>query len=161
MDTDGVTIREATRDDAGRIVDDLWFPLAREVASLNAYDELDDDVREDVLTYFHDLLDREDAVVFVAEDAGTLVGLSSAERRDPPPVFARGTEAAVNEVYVTEASRREGVATALLERQEAWAREHDCVHMTLSVPAGDDPARALYEEFGLDVVRHRMATRLD
>jgi GNAT superfamily N-acetyltransferase len=154
-------VREATPEEAARIVDDLWLPLARQMATLNEdYDALAEDIRTELLDHFDDLMADDEAVVFVGVDDGTFVALGSAEIRVRPPVFARETEAFVNEVYVTEAYRREGVATELLERLEQWGRDHDADHMTLSVPAGDDPARALYEEFGLEVVRSRMATSL-
>lgn len=154
-------VREATAEEAARIVDDLWLPLARQMATLNEdYDALAEDIRSELLDHFDDLMTADDAVVFVGVDDGTFVALCSAEIRERPPVFDRETEAFVNEVYVTEAYRREGVATELLERLEQWARDRGCDHMTLSVPAGDDPARALYEEFGFEVVRSRMATDL-
>jgi len=154
-------VREATPEEATRIVDDLWLPLARQMATLNEeYDALAEDVRTELLDHFDDLMADDDAIVLVGIDDDTFVALCSAAVRERPPVFAHAREVFVNEVYVTESYRREGVATELLERLETWASEQDCAHMTLSVPAGDDPARALYEEFGLEVVRHRMATDL-
>lgn len=160
-DSGDMDVREATAEEAARIVDDLWLPLARQMATLNEdYDALAEDIRSELLDHFDDLMTDDGAVVFVGVEDDTVVALASATIRDRPPVFARETEAFVNEVYVSEAYRRDGVATTLLERLEAWAREHDCEHMTLSVPAGDDPARALYEEFGFEVVRSRMATDL-
>lgn len=48
-----------------------------------------------------------------------------------------------------------GVASALLEHAEDFAREHGCRHMTLAVFPGNERARQLYERrgYGLDLLR--------
>ena len=152
-------IRRLVEEDVEPLVDDLWLPFAREMAALDAYNALADDLRADALAYRRER-PADDAATFVADDGG-LVGYTAVSYTEPPPVFARGPEASIEEVYVAPERRGEELATALLERAEAWARERGCERATLSVNADNDAARALYEDRGYGVRRLKMDRRLD
>ena len=53
----------------------------------------------------------------------------------------------VDDVRVTPAFQRGGVARAMLTELERWARERGCVDLWLATDAGNMGARALYERF--------------
>ena len=44
------------------------------------------------------------------------------------------------------AHRQEGVAAALFDRVEAWARDRDCEHVAVSAHVNNDAAVAMYDE---------------
>ncbi|MFC7166532.1 GNAT family N-acetyltransferase [Halospeciosus flavus] len=155
-------VRELREGEVPTLVDDLWFPFAREMADLDSYNELaDGDLRPDALAYRHDRFADDDVATFVAVVAGDLVGYATVERKPSPPVFARGPSGNVGEVYVAPDHRGAGVATALLDAAESWAREEGCERVTLSVNRENESARALYESRGYDVRRLKMDAELD
>ena len=153
-------VRTVRREELAALVEDLWLPFAAEMADLDSYDELADDVRGDALTYRERRFDEEDAVTFVADVDGELIGYATGDLTATPPVFARGDEVNVEDVYVAPTHRREGVATALLDAVAEWARGRDADHLTLSVNAGNDDALAFYEREGFTVKRHKMVRPL-
>lgn len=73
-----------------------------------------------------ELLSREDAAVFLAED-GESIGFAQCQlRRD----YVEGTESSpvgyLEGIFVREESRRRGVARQLLAACEAWAKDMGC-----------------------------------
>jgi ribosomal protein S18 acetylase RimI-like enzyme len=54
----------------------------------------------------------------------------------------------IGAVYVRERFRRKGVAAALLQSGMEWLRVNGAMYATLTVSAGNDAARKLYERFG-------------
>ena len=68
-------------------------------------------------------------------------------------------EAYIDQVMVTATARGKGVGSKLLEWAESRAREHKSTVMVLEVLNGN-PAKGLYERFGLEVVPASSCTRL-
>ena len=58
-------------------------------------------------------------------------------------------EICVYDLAVAESHRRQGIATALIERLRAIAEERDAWVLFVQVDYGDEPAIALYEKLGL------------
>ena len=142
-------IREATFEDAQTVKTDLLVPGYRETTAVDPeFSELDEDGVADVDV--ERWLDDDDRVLFVAEreregDA-ELVGHISAGRHDSPPIYARGPYANVDGLYVKPAHRRDGVAAALFDRVEAWARYRGCERVAVSAHVENDAAVAMYDE---------------
>jgi len=162
-----MTVRRLREDDLPELVEDVWFPFAREMAELDSYndlaepyDEPTEEVLANVVAYRREQFRDEDAAVFVAEREGRLVGYCHVECAETPPVFARGPEGNVNEVYVAPDHREDGIAGDLMDRAEAWAEDRDCEHVTLSVNADNETARRVYESRGYETRRHKMDKRL-
>lgn len=64
-------------------------------------------------------------------------------------------EIQINDVIVNEAYRRNGIASAMLEKLFDFAREHACRKITLEVREGNTPAIKLYEKHGFTQVGKR------
>lgn len=153
-------IRPLRADDIDRLIEELWLPFAREMADLDPYNALADDVRADARAYRQSNLDDSDTATFVATDEETFVGYAVVMADRSPPVFARGREATIEEVYVDPDFRGSGVATALMDRAESWAATRECEYVTLSVNERNETARAVYESRGYSVRRFKMDKRL-
>jgi GNAT superfamily N-acetyltransferase len=149
-------IRELRRDEIESLVFDCWLPFAEEMAALDEYNALAEDIEEDALTHRREQFENEDVVIYVAVENGHLVGYVSAERSDTAPVFQRGMAVNVAELYVIKSHRREGVASELMDHAERWAAERGAERVTLSVNRANGSARALYNRRGYDVRRHKM-----
>jgi GNAT superfamily N-acetyltransferase len=88
--------------------------------------------------------------VFVAEVDGALAGFVSVWGRVPPqdPDEPRAEYAYVCDLVVRAPFRRRGIARALMERAEAYAREVGSDTIGVGVSAGNPRAPALYASLG-------------
>ena len=85
-----------------------------------------------------------DAVVFVAESNGGIVGRLSISRDQHPA----SEHVADLGVMVSRGHRRQGIGLALMEAAEQWARTAGVRKLELHVFPHNTPAIALYEKLG-------------
>jgi GNAT superfamily N-acetyltransferase len=99
--------------------------------------------------FFADLLNNEDAVVFVA-DAGHLVGVAHGLMRAAPdsPVFVRQRWGVVDGLVVDPACRRRGIGKLLTLSIEEWALGLGASWVELNVYEFNAEARRFYEALG-------------
>lgn len=143
-------IRQPDPAEVSDVIDELWIPFAQEMERLDEYNALADDIRDDAIAHRKQQLSNDDCRTLVASEGETLVGLSAATLTEPAPVFDRGTDLSISEVYVQEDYRGQGIATALLDDIEAWGEAQGCETMSLSVNVDNRPARTLYEKRGFE-----------
>jgi aminoglycoside 3-N-acetyltransferase I len=98
-------------------------------------------------TYLAALLAREHIVTLVALSGEEVVGGLVAYELDK---FERARrELYIYDLAVAEAHRRQGVATALIERLREIATERGAWVIYVQADYGDEPAIALYEKLGI------------
>jgi GNAT superfamily N-acetyltransferase len=148
-------VREATHDDDAQIVDELLIPSFEEDEAIDpSFNEL----AEDALTaadcgYW---LDADHRVLFVAVEEEQFIGHISGNEADEPPIYARDSRVHIDGLYVKQQHRRSGVASSLLERIEAWARDRGCEYLGVAAHKDNDGATQLYErEFDLKFLSYR------
>jgi GNAT superfamily N-acetyltransferase len=98
-------------------------------------------------------MQRDDAVVFVADREGQVVGYVYAGIEPQSWKELREEAGFIHDVYVDEPARRGGIATALLEAAAAWLAERGMPRIVLWTAARNDSARRLFERLGF---RHTM-----
>jgi ribosomal protein S18 acetylase RimI-like enzyme len=111
-----------------------------------------DGIRKDLLRHLED--EPANSYLFVAEDdSGERVGFIHLQKTQD--FFTGRSNCHISDLAVVAAHEGQGVARALLDHAQAWAREHRCQLITLGVLPGNERARALYEAagFGTDLVR--------
>ena len=92
---------------------------------------------------------RHVGAVFVAEQGGEIVGHTIVRvERDAE----RGTHGLFSTVYVVPAARRKSTARALLERGEAWMREHEMREAATWTATTNVPLHELFERLGYAIV---------
>ena len=64
-------------------------------------------------------------------------------------------EIQINDVIVEEAYRRNGIASAMLEKLFDFGRGHECKKITLEVREGNQPAIELYKKYSFKQVGMR------
>ncbi len=153
-------IRPLNRSEVESLVDKLWVPLADSMADLSQYNALTDDARDRALAYRREQVDADGVRTLVADDDGELVGYVSGEVRPTPPIFDRGDELYVSELYVMEDRRRQGIGTDLLDAIAAWGRDEGCETAAVSVNVRNAAGRELYEASDFDPARVRYRTDL-
>jgi ribosomal protein S18 acetylase RimI-like enzyme len=111
-----------------------------------------DGIRKDLLRHLED--EPANSYLFIAEDDdGVRVGFIHLQKTQD--FFTGRSNCHISDLAVVTAHEGRGVARALLEHTQEWAREHRCQLITLAVLPGNERARALYEAagFGTDLVR--------
>ena len=96
--------------------------------------------------FLTDRLENDEAVVFIARVDGNPVGFTMIY-----PTFSTVSLSPVwllNDLYVTETSRGQGVANLLMDAAEAAAREAGATRIFLRTAHDNTPAQALYESRG-------------
>lgn len=151
-----MALYEPSPDEAERVVEELWLPLAASMADLDGYNALAPDAREAAIPYRRDLLAADDALCRVATAGDAWVGYVQAVASESPPVFARGDGVHVEELWVEPDHRGEGHATALMDAVAAWGRERGAERVSLSVNADNERAREFYASRGFDTRRLRL-----
>ena len=90
----------------------------------------------------------------IAVDDGRVLGYVAMTFHPMQPMDGLHTtkpgEAYIDQLMVSSTARGKGVGTKLLEWAEALARERNCTFLALEVLNGN-PAKRLYERFGLEV----------
>jgi GNAT superfamily N-acetyltransferase len=95
--------------------------------------------------FLSERLDRDQSVVFVAEEKGRTVGFVQMY-----PLFSSislGRVYVLNDLFVVPEARRNGVGAMLLDYARRWAEAEKAHYLTLST-AIDNPAQRLYEACG-------------
>ena len=96
--------------------------------------------------FLTDRLENDEAVVFIARVDGNPIGFTMIY-----PTFSTVSLSPVwllNDLYVTETSRGQGVANLLMDAAEAAAREAGATRIFLRTAHDNTPAQALYESRG-------------
>jgi GNAT superfamily N-acetyltransferase len=154
MTGQGVTIRRAEERDLGA-VGRLGARLLRDH---HEFDRLRfiaprGNTEEGYAWFLGTQLRRDDAAVFVAERDGRVVGYVYAGIEPQSWKELREEAGFIHDVYVDEAARRGGVATALLEAASEWLTIRGMPRIVLWTAAPNDAARRLFERLGF---RHTM-----
>lgn len=104
------------------------------------------------------LLDRDDAGVIVYEHGGAAVGLIAYHVFDL--IYRSRPQCRITALVVRSDQRRRGIARALVEAVEAFARERGCFRVELTTRAGRDDAMRFYAACGFEDRPHRLAKLL-
>lgn len=86
------------------------------------------------------------SVLFVADDAGAAIGFAQLYPSFSSVSLSRAF--ILNDLFVAETGRRQGVASALLAAVEAYAWACDAARVTLNVARDNVSAQALYRSRG-------------
>jgi ribosomal protein S18 acetylase RimI-like enzyme len=130
------------------------------MAAMKEY-TLTDELRETGVAYKRSQLSNDDAITYLARRGEPLVGYVTAEIQTPPPIVEQVQECHINELFVREDARRQGVASKLLTRIEDWARANDCESVKLRVDSENRAAIELYETGEYTIERHNMKKPLE
>lgn len=112
--------------------------------------------------FFAESIANEDAVIFIAEYGGVIVGAINCfidESPDAPFIVPRRF-VHIDDLVVDEDFRRRGIGQALLEQAHQWAHEKGLSEVELGVWEFNTEARALYEKLGYRTTRRRMRKKL-
>lgn len=151
-----MNIRPLRATEVETVVDELWRPFAEGMAERSDRFELAEDANEQMKTNINSGIRQDNVVAFVAETDEELAGYILLEIRSPPPIFTRGLDCAIDQLYVKPSARRDGVGEELVDRAAAIAEEKGAENLVLTLDAGNQAALEFYDGLGFEVWRHRL-----
>jgi GNAT superfamily N-acetyltransferase len=93
-------------------------------------------------------LEDAEAVIYVAERAGAVIGYVYAGLEPQSWKELREPAGFVHDVVVEEAARGEGIGASLVERAAAWLEEHGAPRVMLWTAQANPGAQRLFERLG-------------
>lgn len=136
-------VRRAQRTDQ-ETVGELWMQLLDEQAALDDRFGVADDALERWKNDFPMWLDEETSRLYVAEDAGEVLGFVTARRWGPPPIYADSSEVYLEELFVHPEARRQGFGTQLVHAVVDWTDRLGAERVRLNVLTANNAARAFW-----------------
>jgi ribosomal protein S18 acetylase RimI-like enzyme len=155
-----MNIRDALESDLGSIAELLLIVHQMHVqAEPGTYREISHETALEVLS---PRLTEPNHRLRVAEFGSEVQGYCSAAIQSSPsiPILQPGEFLYVNEIVVRPASRRSGVARALVADLKEFAREKGVTQIKLDVGYFNSAAKAFFQSQGFDVLREKMSTRV-
>jgi GNAT superfamily N-acetyltransferase len=147
-----LTVRPATGRDEAAVMALVPRLRAFQPATFRPTEALDAGERRTLRRFFDG--SNADAVLWVAEDGGTVVGMAYAERATD--YFTQETHGHLGIIAVAADAEGRGVGRALLETVEQWSRDAGFRFLSLNVFADNARAIAVYEKsaYQADFVRY-------
>ena len=149
MSTAGLNVRRAAPADRP-VLEALWAAFMVEQAALDPRVTPSPDAIQRARATLADLIRGDGGTLFVADRAGEVVAFLAAEWYTDAPVYAFVPEVHLLELYVTPEVRKQGVARALLDEAEAWARDAGAKRLRMSVLWQNEASRRLVEQWGVE-----------
>jgi ribosomal protein S18 acetylase RimI-like enzyme len=93
-------------------------------------------------------LEEPDVVIYVAEQAGAVVGYAYAGLEPQSWKELRDPAGFIHDVVVDDSARGQGIGTRLVEAAAAWLEEHDAPRVMLWTAEKNPAAQRLFERAG-------------
>ncbi len=113
--------------------------------------------------YPQSVIEAANAELFVAAEAGELLGFLHIRQAHTPPydAFVPHPYAEVVDLFVAALHRKKGLATKLMDAARQWARARSLDYMELLVLPGAEDAARFYEQGGFAVAARTMRLSLN
>jgi GNAT superfamily N-acetyltransferase len=157
---DGITVRDATHDEANTIVQ-MIRRMVTDIAAYGGYSPAVDDTAWSTLTaVIAEELKGSRAKYVIAESGnGDPVGTAGGQLIDLGGAFAPVKTLHISVVYVLPQHRRGGIGTVLLEKILDWGRAAGAEQCDLNVLA-NNPAGAHYRNHGFSIFELKLVRPL-
>jgi ribosomal protein S18 acetylase RimI-like enzyme len=116
---------------------------------------------EGYASFLRSQLKQDDAVVFVAERAGAIVGYVYAGLEPTSWKELRDMAGFIHDVVVEESSRRLGIASALVDAAVEWLRAHGAPRVLLWTAEQNPAAQTLFRRLGFRRTMIEMTRELE
>ena len=162
-----VKIRTATEQDLDAL-DRLYYEFhqyhAREIPDrLRDLGQIEDQDWSRLHQALQDIFASQDAVIFLAEDSGQVIGLVEVYIRqddEANTLVVPHKYAYLQSLMVSEAYRRSGIGKKLMDTAQQWARGKGAVEMRLDVWEFNQETIRFYEKMGFKTSKRSLVSDL-
>jgi ribosomal protein S18 acetylase RimI-like enzyme len=107
----------------------------------------------------HDMLNRDDGFLLIAELGGRAAGFCLGWLAKNPPIYKIGEVGFISEIAVGRLHQRRGIGRALIEAAREWFRAHEVREFQLSTAVWNEEAQAFWRAVGGEplLLRYRFA----
>ncbi len=152
-------VRPATMKDLDRVAA-LWTHITRHHEPLDPVFRMRSEADSELRELLGALQRDRDAAIFVFDDAGDLPGMCIVRVDQAPPIMEESERAEITDLGVRADRRREGIATALLQRALAWVKECGIERVEVQVAVANREGQAFWRAHGfgdlMDVLQKRL-----
>jgi ribosomal protein S18 acetylase RimI-like enzyme len=148
-----VQVRPATPADLAHVVE-LRMALLREHGGNPIYARLRPDAPERARRIFAAQLSSPNERIFLAEAAGTVVGIIRCVESTGSPLLDPPRYGYISSAYVRPEARRQGALRALVGAACGWCAERGLDEARLHSVADDEVSNQAWDALGFDVVEH-------
>ena len=106
------------------------------------------------------LIRKDDRLYLLAQTENSTVGFLEGKIFELPEVFAYKKCFHISIVYVISESRKQGIATALVQDALRWACDRGCQEADLNVLFNNEKARLLYKKLGFNEFQYQLKIKL-
>jgi len=129
----------------------LWLEMMREHEDRDRHFALvSDHPEEHFRDYLKSILDKQDAVVYVAEEDGAVIGYVLALILDNPEIFELRRYGFIGEMSVSSRHRRSGVGNQLWERARSWFHRKGIDVVQLNVSPRNESGVRFWRSLGFE-----------
>ena len=146
-DPGAVEVREARRQDVSA-VSTLWQEMMEFHRARDDRFRFQPAAAKEFEKHFLSTLRSREAVIFVAESRGDVVGYVLGEMHSRKPLYPIGKYGFISDLAVMERERRRGIGTALVERVMEWFRRRRATAVELFVAQANPASEAFWESMG-------------
>lgn len=113
--------------------------------------------------FIRDVLNDENACLFIAESSGKIIGFVHATIRAAPafPIFRPRQYAVVEGIGVSVEFRKHGIGRLLMDKTHKWALSRGVSSVELNVYEFNETAITFYERLGYETLSRKMSKMLD
>lgn len=140
-----LTIRRASQEDQKHL-GELWLRFMEEQATLDDRFGVATDALERWSNDFPYWIHDEGRRLFVAEEAGAMVGFLTAQRWFPSPIYAETMEVYISELYVVPEARQQQAGAQLVTTVRAWAETLGASRLRMGVLVANEPGQAFWKQ---------------
>lgn len=138
----------------------LWEQMMGYHAGLNPLFRMKKDAAGIYSAYLQSILDDEDRRVLLYESDGRVLAYIFLEIVMQPPVYAVERRGSVNEICVDGSSRRNGIASQLLDAGELWFKEKKMGEVECDVAVDNPLSTSFWKNSGYGTYMQKCVKRL-
>ena len=130
MIIDDLILRPAEVGDVSRLWE-LWLQDVNYHIQFDPIWSLKKGATESFSNFTREAIQKDDALVVVAESNETIIGFIHAQVSYRPPVFAASKHVGIMDLAVEESFRNKGIGSKLIERAEEWCQKIGISRLTM------------------------------
>ncbi|MEM4166664.1 MAG: GNAT family N-acetyltransferase [Candidatus Bilamarchaeaceae archaeon] len=141
-------IRKATKKDLKTLIELSDQLLLDHAKRFSTGPKLAKDFHTPKVKYYRSLMTKRNAVFFVAEEKGTVVGFILGKEGKDPPIFAETRIGKIEELYILPKFRDKGIGRRLFAELKKWFKKRKYKTIEITFYSENKKAKRLYYKLG-------------